>query len=189
MSDMDSKGCVLCLGYFDGVHRGHQSLIMTAANIASETGLSVSVHTFDKCPSSFITGKPILTLTLRDEREFWLRYFGTQNIYTSSFEEGLMNMPGIQFLERILRPWTNFKYLVAGTDHRFGKSADTGASELKAYCSSEGIGCKLIEPVCSADGQKISSTRIRDCITMGRNDEAFEMLGHSIKLLSDENVQ
>ena len=76
MDEVNAPG-VVCLGFFDGVHRGHQSLLRAAAEIARDRGLIVCVHTFDRAP-----GEKDFALTSLSERETLLRAAGADKRLT-----------------------------------------------------------------------------------------------------------
>lgn len=168
---------VLCLGTFDGVHRGHQKLLSEARKYADEHGCSLIVHTFDSIPADKINGSRSVLLTSLTEREYWLKHFGADEMITTPFDEHVRNMDGCDFLDGLVKS-IPCACIVAGEDHRFGKGCAFGSGELKDYCCAAGMDCIIVETYRMKDGSKLSSTGIRELINAGKTDEAEALLGH-----------
>lgn len=151
---------VLCLGFFDGVHRGHIQLLRQARAYAAEKGCSVCVHTFDTSPAAYITGKRQLELTGAEEKTFWLRRFGADEVLVTHFDRTVQEMSGEAFIQALLQKM-NVVCIAAGEDHRFGAGGKAGAGTLQEICRSRGIDLILVPPVCFAGGKKLSSSDIR----------------------------
>ena len=169
--DAVNAASVVCLGFFDGVHRGHLSLLRAAAEIAREQGLIVCAHTFDRAP-----GEKDFALTTLAEREALLKAAGADRVAVSAFDEDMRHMTGDDFFRRIVLGSLNARHVVCGDDHRFGYRGGWGVKELKALCEDAGIGLTVVPPVSLADGTRVSSTAIRKAILAGNAPLAEEML-------------
>lgn len=177
--------CVLCLGYFDGVHIGHQALLKAAREAAKPNGWKVIAHTFSVSPKEVITGKRDLWLTGKDERCAWLKNFGADDVLCTDFNEEIMLMSGEEYLDNVLMKLADIRHIVAGEDHRFGYLGKTGKDELRLYCIRRGIGLSIVEQVVTQNGEKVSSSGIRAAIAAGNCERARELLGHDICLLNE----
>ena len=166
---------VVCLGFFDGVHRGHLSLLRAAAEIARNQGLIVCAHTFDRAPG----GKDFVLTTL-PERETLLRAAGADRVAVSAFNEDMRHMSGDDFFRRIVLEKLNARHVVCGDDHRFGYRGGWGVKELEMLCRDNGVGLTVCPPVSLLDGTRVSSTAIRKAILAGDARLAEEMLSRPL---------
>ena len=162
---------VVCLGFFDGVHKGHLSLLRAAKDIARDQGLIVCVHTFDRAP-----GEKDFVLTTLDERIALLRAAGADRVAVSAFSEDMRRMSGDDFFRGIVLDKLNARHVVCGDDHRFGYKGGWGVKELEALCEKNGVGLTVCPPVSLTDGARVSSTAIRKAILAGNAALAEEML-------------
>lgn len=172
---MGTQGTVVCLGFFDGVHRGHLALLAAAKKAAREAGLPVCVHTFDRAPGG--KGPALTTL---EERERLLRAAGADQVAVSPFDEQTRTMSGDEFFERVVLGRLHAAHVVCGDDHRFGYRGAWGVQELQQLCDSHGVRLTVVPPVTLADGTRISSSAIRAALARGEWALAEEMLGRPL---------
>ncbi|MBR1584021.1 MAG: adenylyltransferase/cytidyltransferase family protein [Clostridia bacterium] len=165
----------VCLGFFDGVHRGHLALIDAARAIARQEGLRVCVHTFDHAP-----GSKGLVLTTLEERERLLRAAGADEVAVSQFSDEFRRMSGDDFFRLIVLGRLRARHVVCGDDHRFGYMGGWGVKELHTLCDQSGVGLTVVPAVTLPDGTRISSTAIRRAIEAGDWARAEEMLGRPL---------
>jgi len=166
---------VVCLGFFDGVHQGHLSLLKAAKEIAREKGLIVCAHTFDRSP-----GKKDFPLTSLARREALLRAAGADWVAVSPFDEEMRHMSGDAFFRQIVAGRLNARHVVCGDDHRFGYRGGWGVKDLKSLCESAGIGLTVCPPVTLKDGSRISSSAIRSALLRQDFSLAEAMLGRPV---------
>lgn len=167
---------VFALGFFDGVHRGHQALVKACCDLAKEQDCKAAALTFDSHPDGLVTGTaPVLINTVMDRR-LLLRQFGIGPIYTIPFDRETMSMPWRDFFRMLVDVFGAIG-IVCGDDFRFGHRGEGNAEKLRQACSEEDIPCVVV-PEQKMDGIRISSTRIRELIETGRMEEAVEFLGH-----------
>ena len=170
---------VLVLGYFDGLHRGHQALFKEARKIAQEGNLKVALLTFPETPKlAFVRYQPELLLQLMNpkERQEAFAKEGVDELYLVDFTSDFAGQTAQQFIENYVKP-LHARALVAGFDYHFGcdrKEAD----DLAAYFD----GPVIIVPEVQMDGQKISSTRIRQAVQSGDVEEAGRLLGRPLRM-------
>lgn len=176
--------CVVCLGFFDGVHLAHQALLRAAREAGERLGLPVCVHTFDHAP-----GDKEFELTSLKEREALLRRFGADQVAVSAFDEEMRHMPGDVFFRQIVLNRLNARHVVCGDDHRFGYKGGYGVKELQALCDQAGIGLTVVPQVSLPDGTRISSSAIRKAIEEGNLALAEKMLGRKPSFSSPASLK
>ena len=170
---------VIALGFFDGVHLGHQALLRRAADRAAEKGFTPAVFTFDRSPREFVTGVPVPLLTTPEERRQAVReLFSIDEVIVAPFDREMMTMPWDVFLEK-LRDKFNAGWLVAGHDFRFGHKNQGNTALLREKAAELGMGCDII-PRVTLDGVTVSSTHIRALLLSGQEAQAERFLGHNL---------
>ena len=172
---------VIALGFFDGVHLGHQALMARAVERGREHGLEPAVFTFDRSPREFVTGKPVPLLTSPEERRRLVEEsFPIRRVIVAKFDRAMMTMPWMDFL-RVLAGRYNAGWLVAGHDFRFGHRNEGDAALLARGAAELGLGWDII-PAVAVDGVTVSSTRIRSLLEEGRAEEAGRLLGRPFSI-------
>ena len=172
-----TQDTVLVLGYFDGLHRGHQALFAEAHQIAAEKKLKIAVLTFPESPTlAFVRYQPDLLLHLNspEEREQLLEAQGVDYLYLIDFTSCFAGNKAEDFFEKYVKR-LNAKAVVAGFDYHFG-SDKKEAEELSQYFDGQIV---IVSSV-NEDDEKISSTRIRQAIKGGRVAEASKLLGYPL---------
>jgi riboflavin kinase/FMN adenylyltransferase len=173
----NSQGIAMALGFFDGVHKGHQSLLKKTLEVSEEENLESSVMTFKKHPLNLIfpSYAPDL-ITTNDEKIKLIRSFGIQHVYLNDFNEKLMNLSSENFIRDYLLKKYNLKHLVVGFNYTFGYKGAGTVETLKKYGKKYHIGISIVPP-CIIDGEPVSSTRIRELIKSGKVDKVKPLLG------------
>lgn len=168
----ERDGLGLCLGFFDGVHRGHQELLRRLVYACTELNLKPSVLTFDFVPKLQATtgdtsghhAKPLLQ-TFAD-RMHRMEEYGVEQVFLQTFNDALAHMSPEQFLETVLVEGIGVKLIVVGYDFHFGYRMKGDAAVLRAFCESRGIPLIVVDPVRLA-GEPIHSTAIREAVRAG----------------------
>lgn len=169
---------VIALGFFDGVHVGHASLLNMAKRRAEELGLRPSVMSFDLHPDTLVAGEPVwLINSIEDRLEILSRCFGIDDVILAHFDEHMMHMPWDVFVEDYLVRELGAGYLVCGYDFHFGDKGAGNPERLREKCSQLGIGLDVM-PKVTVDGITVSSTYIRTLIERGDMETAERFLGH-----------
>ena len=172
-----SKKTVYALGFFDGVHLGHGSLLSACRLLADELDCDAGVVTFSNHPDALVYGAaPGLINTLRDRDYLLKEKFHMDTVVTLPFDRALMRCPWQDFFRR-LREEFGAVGLVCGEDFRFGYRGQGDARVLLDVCREEGIPC-IVLPQLKMEGVTVSSTHIRDLIEMGLMERAVHFLGH-----------
>lgn len=183
-------GTVVCLGMFDGVHLGHQALIMEGKRIADKQGLALCLHTYDTLPANFIhqAGK-VKELTTLEEKLRLFESLGADITAIDRFNDQLFYMSGRAFIEKVVAGKLNAMHVVAGFNHRFGYQVDSGRDELEGFCKALGIGLSIIPPVTTPTGDLVSSTAIRQAILEDDLALAEAMLGRPVDKAMEEQIK
>lgn len=172
---------VVCLGYFDGVHIGHQALIRLTETLAQELSLVSCVHSYDVPPISLLKPDiPCQVLTSFQEKCDLLQRYGAGIVAISHFNDRLQHMPGERFFREVLMERMQAKHLVVGFDHRFGFRGDTDVTRLQQLCDQHGLGLSVVPAVRTTGGQTVSSSSIRAALREGNYALAQEMLGRPL---------
>lgn len=169
---------VLALGFFDGVHRGHQEVIRTARRTADENGCRLAVMTFNRHASrvfnhSESSGFRYLT-TLKQKIEL-ISKLQADILYVVDFNKHFASLPPKTFINRYVLG-LNAKIVVAGFDYTFGQGGTTTIESMAALSENEVQTITVHE--LDSEKTKISSTRIRHLISIGKIAEANRLLGH-----------
>ena len=165
---------IFALGFFDGVHRGHQALLAECVRLAGQLEVHTAAITFIQHPKSLFAPAPPLISTLTDRR-LLLRRYGVEQIYAFGVLPEVMSMPWRAFLEELME--YGAAGFVCGDDFRFGNCGEGNSETLRAFCAEKGLPCVIV-PEQTLDGVRISSTYIRRQIETGDMATAVRYLGH-----------
>ena len=166
---------IYALGFFDGVHLGHQALLTACRRLAQETGCKAGVVTFSSHPHTLVTGvSPLLINTIEDRKRLLLG-FGALDIQVLPFDQALMKMPWKDFLEHLLQKGA--AGFVCGADFRFGYKGEGTAEILSQYCKAAGLPWAVV-PEQKISDITVSSTHIRKLLVDGEMAKAVAFLGH-----------
>lgn len=169
---------VLTLGFFDGVHRGHQAVIQAGKRVALEKKLPLAVMTFDMHPAIVYRGvakTAIRYLSTREEKIALMQQFGVDLLYFVHFTSAFAALSPQAFVDDYL-VGLKAAAVVAGFDYTYGKRAVANMALLPEYA--RGRFEVVSVPKLAEDGKKVSSTRIRDALDRGDIDTANELLGY-----------
>lgn len=170
------KDCAMVLGYFDGVHLGHQKVISTAKNIAQKNNLKLSVLSFFPHPKSVINKNfDNQYLEPLEDRIEKLERLGVDIFYIVEFNEKFSRIEANLFIEDYVIG-LGAKYIVCGFDYKYGYKGKGNQETLQAY-QEKGIGIRIVNEQ-KFSKTKISSTLIRECIEAGRVDHIPNYLGN-----------
>lgn len=168
--------CVITMGVFDGVHRGHQALLRRAREVADSYGLPLVVLTFDPHPASVLRpGSEPARLMSVSRRCEELRIHGADRVEVVRFDSSVSMMTDEEFAREYFTGRNRAAAVVVGENLRFGRNAAGDVarlSELGAVLGFDGVGVAL-----SRDSDPWSSTRVRAAIAAGDISGARGILG------------
>lgn len=166
---------IFALGFFDGVHLGHQALLKACVDLAGELGVEAAAITFESHPQSLFAEKtPPLINSLQDRYRL-LRRCGISHICSLPVTKEVMSTNWRSFLDDLVaRGAAGF---VCGDDFRFGSRGEGSSEKLQAYCADRNMPCLIIPEQSLAD-TRVSSSYIRRQIEEGDMATAVAFLGH-----------
>lgn len=170
------KKASLALGFFDGVHPGHQVVIRSAVDEAKKLGITPGVVTFKEHPRSLTLGKSPPLLTLIDQRLELFEQLGIEAALVLSFTEELCRLAPEDYVRSVLVEAMGARSLSVGFNHRFGRNRIGDAQLLKQLGIEFGYTVHVAGEIID-EGIPISSSRIREAITQGKVEEARRLLG------------
>lgn len=167
----------LALGYFDGVHIGHQAVIKNAVNYAKQNGGKSAVITFKDHPCCFFHGVCPKYILTREYREKFIADLGVDYLYELDFEK-LAGLSAEEYLENILIKHFSPKSISTGFNHNFGHNKTGDVKFLEQESIKYNYKYFALPPQ-KYDGEVISSTKIRKLLSDGQIDTANKMLGRN----------
>ncbi|WP_074580990.1 bifunctional riboflavin kinase/FAD synthetase [Streptococcus gallolyticus] len=172
----NAKDSVLVLGYFDGLHRGHKALFDKAKEIAKRDNLALTVLTFNESPRlalSRFTPDLLLSLTSPEKRYEKFAEYGVDYLYLIDFTSTFSKLSAKKFLENYIKQ-LRAKTIVVGFDYKFGHDRKDAIDLAQQF-----NGDVVVVPEVQDNGEKISSTRIRQLIFDGNIKEVNRLLGYN----------
>ena len=176
--EASSRGAVVTVGTFDGVHRGHRLLLARVAARARATGLESTLITFDPHPLEIVNpaAAPLL-LTAGEEKTALLNERPLHHAVVLPFTRDLAQYDAERFVDEVLLARFRMRELVVGHDHGMGRGRLGDAGVLAALGASRGFHVEVMEAVQGKDGRPISSSSIRRSVAGGDLARAADGLG------------
>lgn len=166
---------IFALGFFDGVHLGHQALLTEAVRLAREGDMGAAAITFEQHPQALFTADPPALINTAADRERLLRQYGIGTVYKLPVTQEVMSTSWRDFLGELTQ--YGAAGFVCGHDFRFGHRGQGDAQRLKAFCDERGLPCVIV-PEQTVEGARVSSTCIRGLLEQGEMARAVKLLGH-----------
>jgi riboflavin kinase/FMN adenylyltransferase len=175
-------GCVATIGNFDGVHLGHQAVLGQLAEKADELLLPSLVITFEPQPQEFFApDKATPRLTRLREKLKALPRYGVDRVLCLQFNQALASLPPDEFIKQILIEGLGVRYLVVGDDFRFGKGRAGDFAMLQRAGEQHGFPVVNMHTF-NIEGERVSSTRVREALAKGDLDEAEKLIGRPYRM-------
>ena len=169
------KRTIYALGFFDGVHLGHQALLRSCRELADQHDCEAVAVTFTAHPDALVFGKAPGLLNTNKDRISLLCAYGMDSVLEIPFDRALMTTHWSSFLKQLVD--SGAAGFVCGSDFRFGADSRGTAKKLAAFCKSRQL-CWAVVPEQTMDGERISSTRIRRFLEQGDLAQVNRLLGH-----------
>jgi len=177
---INNKGLILCLGFFDGLHLGHQKLIEKTIEIAKLNNLNAGLLTFSNIPinkeNKRFTKK---VLSSNKEKENIIKNYDLNQIIFIDFDDECRLTSKENFV-RFLKDEFNCKGVVVGEDYRFGSNGEGNADYLLSLRKEDFI--VEVIPQIKMDNEIISSTRIISLLNEGKISQVNKLLGRNYSL-------
>jgi riboflavin kinase/FMN adenylyltransferase len=173
------QGCVLTIGSFDGVHRGHQMLLGQLVEKGRSKSAPSMLLTFEPTPREYFRGGAVpARLTRFREKITLLARTELDRVLCLPFNERTANTPAEWVVDELLANRLGVRYLVVGDDFRFGHGARGDFAMLQAAGRRHGFGVVRMETL-TLDGERVSSTAVRQALSAGEFARAEALLGHA----------
>jgi riboflavin kinase/FMN adenylyltransferase len=170
-------GCVATIGNFDGVHLGHQAIFRQLADKAIALGLPKVVITFEPQPQEFFAADAVPPRLMRlREKLLALEAQGVDRVLCLKFDRRLAHLPARTFIQDLLVNKLGVRFLVVGDDFRFGRGREGDFALLCQAGVAHGFEVANTHSYI-LDGERVSSTRIRNALAQGRLELAARLLG------------
>ena len=180
------QSCAATIGFFDGVHQGHQYLLRRLVDEARQAGLLSCVITFDRHPRQVLqTDYCPRLLTTFEERKELLAQTGIDLCVILPFSSEMAALSAKDFMKDILLERIGVKRLYIGYDHRFGHNRSEGFEDYVRY--GEEMGMEVLQNDAfvlspstdeAVEQQSVSSSSIRKALLQGNVDQARMLLGY-----------
>ncbi len=165
---------VVTIGKFDGMHKGHEAIFNRMLEYRGQ-GLKLVVFTFDMPVSAVIKGGKSKVLTTRAEKRRIFKSLGIDYLIEFPFNEKTASISAEEFIDDYLVESLNMKAIVMGSDCRFGHRGTGSPDMLKRYAHNYGYEVEVVDYL-TANGEKISSSKIRRYIEQGELTRANELM-------------
>lgn len=178
------KGCAATIGNFDGVHKGHVSVLALLRETAQQMASQTCVISFEPLPAEYFSPKgnaPARLMRLR-EKYIQLEKQGIDQLLLLPFNRKLANTEAMAFVDRVLIKGLAIKHLLVGDDFRFGRNR-AGDFNMLRQASIERQFSIAQTPTHMDSSDRISSTRIRNLLEAGDLATAFKLLGRHYAII------
>jgi riboflavin kinase / FMN adenylyltransferase len=176
------RGGAVAIGNFDGVHRGHASLMMTLRGQGQAVRGPAVALTFDPRPLELLRPSQVQPpLTTPAERARLLQQLGADHVVVLHTDHDLLSLTADQFFAQVVQERLAARTLVEGVTFGFGKNREGNIGRLAELCRGAGIGLVVAPPV-KVEGVEVSSSRVRAALLAGDVATATQMLGRLYRM-------
>lgn len=175
----EAKRIVAALGLFDGVHLGHRSVLAKAVSLGRCHAVTFAVDTMPQKQ-----GRQVQYIYDNEQKRRLLTACGAEAVFALPFGE-ICELDGLSFCEQILVEQLHVDAVVCGEDYRFGRDAACTHEDLRRFGQKLGFRVEIVPQVKNAQGQVISSSKIRFLLESGQIRAANQELGTAYTLLSN----
>ena len=171
----------LAVGFFDGVHLGHQQVIKTAIKHAESKGIQSAVMTFDPHPSIVLGGRneKVFYITPLEQKMGKLAALGVDTVFVVNFTSDFAKLSPADFIQYFIKD-LNIVHVTAGFDYSFG-AFGKGNMDLMKQLAGQDFDVTVVEKY-EQQEDKVSSTRIRKALQDGEMELAHHLLGRPFEV-------
>ena len=175
------KKLCLCIGNFDGIHKGHQFVIKKIIKHSRDFKMKSAILTFNPHPKIFFKkNNGAFNILTSDYKKLFLSSLGIQNYIEYSFNKELSNLGAIEFIDKVLVKQLNVKKIIVGNDFRFGNNRSGDTKLLKKLSYKYSYKLISISHIKNKNTDlKYSSSSIRENIDKGNFEKVSEALGRN----------
>lgn len=176
------RGCVLTIGAFDGIHLGHQEMIRVLRERAAQYGLPAALLSFEPTPREFFArGTPPARLTRFREKFEVLERYGVDRFVCLRFDDCMRRLDRDEFVNEVLVKALGARHIVVGHDFRFGRDNQGDIACLRSLGAAAGFEVTEVPPF-EIDGERVSSSGIREALAVGDMAKAAKLLGRPYRM-------
>ncbi|WP_116813454.1 bifunctional riboflavin kinase/FAD synthetase [Steroidobacter cummioxidans] len=176
------RGCVLTIGAFDGIHLGHQEMIRVLRERAAQYGLPAALLSFEPTPREFFAkGTPPARLTRFREKYDALERYGVDRFVCLRFDDCMRRLGREEFVNEVLVKALGARHIVVGHDFRFGRDNQGDIACLRTLGATAGFEVTEVPPF-EIDGERVSSSGIREALAVGDMAKAAKLLGRPYRM-------
>lgn len=180
--DRVAQGSVVTIGAYDGMHLGHQKLLGRVVTEAAQRGVPSVVMSFEPTPKEFFAkGRPPARLMRFREKFDALKEAGIDIFFCPRFNAAMRDIRADAFIRQLLVHSLNVRHLVIGDDFHFAARREGSADTLRRAGRALDFSVEQI-PSVVVDGQRVSSTAIREALARGDLEEARRFLGRHYRM-------
>jgi riboflavin kinase/FMN adenylyltransferase len=173
------RGGVVAIGNFDGVHRGHQTVLARALTETERRGVPALALTFEPHPRAvFRPDVPLYRITPAPVRARLLEALGFRAVVEQPFDRDFSSLSADAFVTDVLVQGLGISHVVTGFDFHFGKNRQGGPAFLMEAGERLGFGVSLVDAFRDEGTEVVSSSRIRELLSSGEVVEAAGLLGY-----------
>jgi riboflavin kinase/FMN adenylyltransferase len=177
--DKNYQNAVVALGNFDGFHLGHRSIIADAKEIAKTTtgNFPLGVMSFEPHPRFFFKKENNLKIYNMRDKLLVMKELEVDFVFMMRFNQEFANLSAHNFIHELLVKKLHVKHIVTGENFCFGKNRIGNNDLLAKEAAALGFGYTAHKQVCTANGEPISSSAIREFLAQGEVQKAANLLG------------
>lgn len=171
-------GSVLTIGAFDGLHRGHAALLARVRARATALGLVAGAVSFEPLPRAYFSPAPLKRLSSVREKLCGFVDAGIDCLLLLRFDARLAAMDAQDFVREVLVARMAAREIWVGADFRFGHDRTGDVELLRSLQGECGFAVRVLDAIATADGERVSASRVRGALAAGDFTHAARLLGH-----------
>lgn len=172
-----AEKCVIALGFFDSVHRGHRHLIEKAKERAAENGEKLAVFTFDNNPFGYV-GRNEGEVYTYSERIEMLKNMGVDIVVSATMDNEFSATPAVDFLDKLFSTM-KISEVFCGSDYRYGKNGFGDVNLLNIVAKHYKVKVNVVDFLLDKADKKISTSTVKQYLSVGNVEAANGLLGEA----------